>query len=68
MGETLKNLFSSSVAVMETRTPTADTSFLSPEERTYLENVSQIDSSFFEGVDTFVHTAALVHRKEKNTT
>ena len=41
MGETLKNLFSSSVAVMETRTPTADTSFLSPEERTYLENVSQ---------------------------
>ena len=33
-----------------------------------LENVSQIDSSFFEGVDTFVHTAALVHRKEKNTT
>ena len=41
MGGTLKNLFSSSVTVMETRTPTDDASFLSPEERTYLESVSQ---------------------------
>ena len=41
MGGTLKTLFSSSVTVIETRTPTADTSFLSPEERTYLESVSQ---------------------------
>ena len=41
MGGTLKNLFSSSVTVMETRTSTVDASFLSPEERTYLESVSQ---------------------------
>ncbi len=41
MGGTLKTLFSSSVTVIETRTPTADTSFLSPEEQTYLESVSQ---------------------------
>ena len=41
MGGTLKNLFSSSVAVMETRTTAVDVSFLSPAEQTYLENVSQ---------------------------
>jgi len=37
----LKDLFSSSVAIAETRNTNIDTSFLSPAERTYLENVSQ---------------------------
>ena len=37
----LKDLFSSSVAIMETRDAKIDASFLSLAERTYLENVSQ---------------------------
>ena len=37
----LKDLFSSSVAIAETRNTNIDASFLSPPERTYLENVSQ---------------------------
>ena len=37
----LKDLFSSSVAITETRDAKIDASFLSPAERTYLENVSQ---------------------------
>ena len=37
----LKDLFSSSVAITETRNATIDVSFLSLAERTYLENVSQ---------------------------
>ena len=32
-----------------------------------LENVAKIDVSLLEGVDTFVHGAALVHKKEKST-
>ena len=32
-----------------------------------LENVSKIDVSLLDGVDTFVHGAALVHKKEKST-
>lgn len=41
MGGTLKNLFSSSVAVIETRATAVDASFLSVVERTYLKSVSQ---------------------------
>ena len=41
MAGALKDLFSSSVAVMETRNAKIDASFLSSAERTYLENVSQ---------------------------
>lgn len=41
MAGALKDLFSSSVAVMETRNSKIDASFLSSAERTYLENVSQ---------------------------
>ena len=37
----LKDLFSSSVAIAETRNTNIDSAFLSPAERTYLENVSQ---------------------------
>ena len=37
----LKDLFSSSVAIMETRDAKIDASFLSLAERTYLENVSK---------------------------
>ena len=37
----LKDLFSSSVAIAETRNTNIDAAFLSPAERTYLENVSQ---------------------------
>ena len=41
MGRRLENLFSSSVVAIENRGVTVDESFLSEEEQSYLENVSQ---------------------------
>ena len=41
MRDVLKDLFSRSVAVTDTRDSMIDSSFLSLDERTYLENVSQ---------------------------